>query len=109
MTSRTEDKKMTLYSDAIDIITEETEKWFNSRAWFQLEKDEDADAAISKEISEFYAACAETLETAGMRPDGLPMQMGWREAGKLPDAALMSKIGGFDRFSKITETADYGR
>ena len=48
MTSRTEDKKMTLYSDAIDIITEETEKWFNSRAWFQLEKDEDADGGQAR-------------------------------------------------------------
>ena len=60
-------------------------------------------------VSGSYAACAETLEAAGMRPDGLPMQMGWREAGKLSDAALMSKIGGFYRFSSITETADYGR
>jgi hypothetical protein len=41
---------MTTYSDAIDIITEETEKWFNSRAWFQLEKDEDADEAINREM-----------------------------------------------------------
>ena len=44
-----------------------------------------------------------------MWTDGLPMQMSWREAGKLSDAALMAKIGGFDRFSGLTETADYGR
>ena len=41
---------MTTYSDAIDIITLETEAWFNSRAWFQLQKDEDTDEAINCEM-----------------------------------------------------------
>lgn len=63
----------TLYSDAIDIITDETEKWFNSRAWFQLEKDEDADNAIGRELpglttvaddEDYYNAAADEIAKA---------------------------------------------
>lgn len=64
---------MTTYSDAIDIITEETERWFNARAWFQLEKDEDADNAINRELpglttvpddEDYYTATADEIRKA---------------------------------------------
>ena len=52
---------MTTYSDAIDIITEETERWFNARAWFQLEKDEDAGNAINREMGTVVLGVSGTI------------------------------------------------
>jgi hypothetical protein len=64
---------MTPYSTAIDIITDETEQWFSTRDWFHLEKDEDADEAINRELpglttvseeEDYYDATADEIRQA---------------------------------------------